>query len=349
MSVSPNGDLWLITDQGLKSFSGTTWTLHPAQGEVILGFDEFGRTWVTDKESQSISAWDGEDWQIYGLETGWNPAGPVWRAGPNATVSEEIITDERGWVWLSTSRDVRRFDGESWRIYDADQAGYYPTDEMIESEFSYSLNNMAIDNVGDVWITDCAWMGPGPQGQGARWFTGRYWWGRTSQVVGSGCVEDVEVDDTGTIWVGVDEDLWRYTWRWGWKNFGSPEFNSDWGARWGYIAEIELGADGSVWATFAPCGGASCDTGLYILYRLIDGEWNLISEDGPGDLALSSTGDGWLCDGYRLYEISGESVHFIADLSPFYCAVEMDSRGRTWFTLPGQTSLWYSNQFIEGE
>ncbi len=349
LSVAPDGVLWLVTGQGLKSFSGTAWTLHPAHGDILLGHDQLGRTWVTDKESETISAWDGEDWQIYGLESGWTPAGPLWRANQYATVSEEVITDERGWVWLSTSRDVRRFDGESWRIYDADQAGYYPSDEMIENGFAYSLNDMALDSVGDVWITDCAWMGPGPQGQGARWFKGRYWWGRTSQVVGTGCVEDVEVGENGAIWIGVDDALWRYTWRWGWKNFGAPEFDIKWGSRWGYIAEIELGGDGSIWVTFAPCGGASCDTGVFILFRMIDGEWTLISEDGPGDLALSPNGDGWLCAGSRLYIISGEEVEELADLSPFYCAVETDSLGRAWLSLPGQTSLWFSNELFENE
>jgi len=344
LSVAPGGELWLVTSQGLKSFTGSTWNLHLEHGDVILGFDELGRTWVTNKESETISAWDGEDWHIYGLETGWTPAGPIWRAGPYATVSEEIITDERGWVWLSTSRDVRRFDGESWRIYDADQAGYYPTDEMIENGFSYSLNDMALDSVGDVWITDCAWMGPGPQGQGARWFTGRYWNGRSSQVVGTGCVEDVEVTEDGAIWVGVDDDLWRYTWRWGWKRFGSPEFDTKWGARWGYIAEIELGVEGTLWVTFSPCGGASCDTGLFLLYRMTDGQWTLISEEGPGDMALSPTGDGWLCAGNTLYEITGESVDFVADLSPFYCVVEVDSYGRSWLAIPGQASLWFSDE-----
>jgi len=347
LRVAPDGTLWLITSQGLSSFSDDAWTMHPDHGEIILGFDALGHTWVTTNDGETISAWDGEDWQIYGLESGWSPAGPVWRAGPYATVSEEIITDERGWVWLATQGDVRRFDGEQWRIYDPEDVGYYPSEDMLEQGFDYSLTDMAIDSVGDVWIADCAWMGPGPVGQGARWFTGRYWWGRSSQVVASGCVEDIEVDEAdqaGRIWVGVDETLWRYTPRWGWKKFSPPEIDPSWGARWGYIAEIELGGEDTVWVTLSPCGGASCDTGLFFLYRVTDGEWTLVSENGPGDLALDSEGNGWLCAGNSLYSIADESVDLVADLSPFYCTVESDVNGRAWLAIPGQSMLWlYDN------
>jgi len=347
LSVSPEGTLWLITDRGLTSLSDSNWTNHPGHGDIILGFDSFGRTWVTTKDGETVSAWDGADWQIYGLESGWTPAGPVWRSGPYASVSEEIITDERGRVWLATSRDVRRFEGKVWRIYDPDDAGYYPTEQMIEQGFGYSLTDMAIDSVGDVWIADCAWMGPGPAGQGARWYTGSYWWGRSSQVVSSGCVEDIEVDDAGRIWIGVDETLWRYSpWR-GWRRFDPPEINPDWGVRWGFITEIVLGGENDVWVTLAPCGGASCDTGSFFLYRVTEDEWTLISEQGPGDLALFQTGEGWLCAGNQLYSITADSVELAADLSPLYCSVEMDANGRVWLAQPGHSSLWLLETSIE--
>ncbi len=343
LTVSPEGVLWLITDMGLISYTAGDWTTHPGHGDIVLGFDDFGRTWVTTKESETISAWDGADWQIYGLETGWSPAGPIWRSGPYASVSEHLITDERGRVWLATNRDVRRFEGKVWRIYDPDDVGYYPSEEMLEDGFSYSLTDMAIDSAGDVWIADCAWMGPGPVGQGARWYTGRYWWGRSSQVVSSGCVEDIEVDEDGNIWIGVDETLWRYSpWR-GWRRFDPPEIDPSWGARWGFITEIILGGDGTVWVTLSPCGGASCDTGKFYLYRVQEGEWTLVSEEGPGDLALSASGEGWLCAGNSIYRVTTERVELAVDLSPFYCIIEMDSSSRTWMAQPGQSQLWMAD------
>jgi len=341
LASSPNGTLWLITSQGLSSTFESTWIVHPEHGDIVLGFDELGRTWVTTKDGETASAWNGEDWKIYALESGWTPAGPVFRSGPYATVSEDIVTDERGWVWLATQQDVRRFDGEQWRIYDPDDVGYYPTEDMIEQGYAYLLTDMAIDSVGDVWIADCAWMGPGPDGQGARWFTGRYWWGRSSQVVSSGCVEDIEVDETGRIWVGVDETLWRYTPRWGWNKFIPPKIDPSWGPRWGYITEIELGGQDIVWVTITPCEGASCDSGLFLVYRVINGEWTLVSDNGPGDLALDSDGNGWWCVDNSLYNVIDESVNLVADLNPFYCTVELDTNGRSWLALPGQSTLWY--------
>ncbi|MBM3145090.1 MAG: hypothetical protein FJ010_09000 [Chloroflexi bacterium] len=344
MKVSPEGVLWLVTSQGLRSYWDNAWTIHPDHGEVLLGFDALGRAWIAPNDGERISAWDGEKWKIYGLESGWTPAGPVWRAGTFATVSEEVVTDERGWVWLATQRDVRRFDGEQWRIYDAEDAGYYPTEEMLAQGFEYFLTDVALDSVGDVWIADCAWEGPGAEGQGARWFNGRYWWGRYSQVVGSGCVEDIEVDQYGRIWVGVDETLWRYSPRWGWKKYDMPMIDPAWGTRWGYIAEITLGGEDTAWVTMAPCSGARCDTDLFLLYRLTGDEWTLVSEHGPGDLALDSTGRGWLCDRNHLYSVTDASSELIADLRPFYCIVEMDTNGRAWLAQPGQSILWVTAQ-----
>jgi hypothetical protein len=330
----------LVTDQGLSSFQETTWINHPYHGDIILGHDGLGRTWITDKSGESISTWDGDDWQIYGTESGWTPAGPVWRSGPYATVSERLITDERGWVWLSTQEDARRFDGQEWRIYDPEDMGYIPSEEMLQQGFGYLLTDMAIDSAGDVWIADCAWMGPGPDGQGARWFTGRNWFGRTSQVVSSGCIKDIEVDEAGRIWVGADDTLWRYTPRFGWYWFNAPEFDSDWGSRWGYIAEIELGGWETVWVTMVPCGGASCQGELFLVYRVVNGEWNLVSKHGPGDLALDARGNGWLCVGNSLFSVEAKAVELVVDLSPFYCTVELDSDGRAWLALPGQATLW---------
>ncbi len=112
--LAPDGTLWVATDLELASYSQESWTIHPSHGDVLLGFDGTGRTWVTFEDGTSIAVWDGEAWTVLGPQEGWTSAGPILRSGPYATVGEDIITDERGWVWLVTQKDVRSYDGEAW-------------------------------------------------------------------------------------------------------------------------------------------------------------------------------------------------------------------------------------------
>ena len=343
IDIAPDGVLWIRTGQGLASLSNQTWSRHPGIGDRILGFDALNRTWAIDKDGDSIAAWDGKDWAIFGAERGWTSVGIVVPSGPYSNVSDPV-TDERGWIWLATSRDVRMFDGQTWQIYLPEEVGFIPSQQMIEQGFGFSPADMDIDSVGDVWVTDCAWMGPGPQGQGARWFDGETWAGAQSQVVGSGCIEDIEVDPAGHIWVGVDENLWCYSPGAGWRLFSPPDPDPAWGHRWGWISEIEIGGEGIVWVTLAPCGGASCDTGYYYLYRVVDSEWTLISEAESIDMALGQTGDGWLCVGDGLFRVQGIYLELEYQLEDFRCIVEIDGSGKAWLAIPGQPGLWFFDE-----
>jgi hypothetical protein len=211
---------------------------------------------------------------------------------------------------------------------------------MIQEGFGYWLRDIARDSAGDVWVTDCAWMGPGPMGRGARWFTGNQWQGEQTEEVSSGCIEDIEIDSSGRIWMGVDADLIRYTPGEGWENLGHPEFNPEWGVRWGRVSDLALGMDGTAWLSLSPCGGASCDTGLSILFALRDGEWNYVSDRGPFDLTLDDSGDGWLCAADGFYRIDGVSVESVYQQEVFHCELDADSTGQIWLSLSGQSSFW---------
>lgn len=338
--IAPDGTLWLTTDLALASLKQGIWTIHPIYGDVLLGFDDAGRAWTAFEDGASIAAWDGQAWTVYGPQSGWSSAGPVRRHEPFATVGEEIVTDDRGRIWIVTQNDVRVLDDDQWTIFTPEGAGFTPSPEMVQEGFGYWLRDIARDSVGDVWVTDCAWMGPGPMGRGARWYTGNQWQGDKTEEVSSGCIEDIEVDTSGRIWMGVDADLVSYTPGEGWENLGHPEFNPEWGLRWGWISNITLGADGSAWLYYSPCGGASCDTGLSILFALRDGEWIFVSDRGPFDLALDDSGDGWLCTADGLYRIAGESVESLYQQDAFQCGLDADSTGQIWLSFSGQSSFW---------
>jgi len=117
---------------------------------------------------------------------------------------------------------------------------------------------VALDSSGDVWVGgwDATPFGPSlVGGPGARWFDGEAWQGADSPVVASGSVTDIEVDTAGNIWVGMVDDLWRYTPGDGWIRFTPPP-----DAPGGFlvITDIGLSPSGTPWITTLQCGGAGC-------------------------------------------------------------------------------------------
>ena len=348
LTVAPDGNLWLATMEGMAIFQDGTWTPLPAEsGGVFAGFDGAGRPWMAHIEEHlditSVSLWDGTSWTTYGAEAGWTPAGFGYYFS-DRVFSEEIVVDRRGWAWLATGDDVRVFDGQRWTLYGAEEIGFTLTREMIEGGYDYFwLGEVAIDSSGDVWVADCAWMGPGPRGHGARWFTGEAWQGQDSPVVASGCIYDIEVDDTGGIWAGVDGNLWRYALGQGWEEYAHPPTDPGGELRWGFLEAIDLDPAGVPWVTLHRCGGGSCDTEQYALFRIADGTWTHVLEIqgyGRPDLAFDAAGDVWACTGAGLYHITPETAEPLGGEENAYCQVEVDGAGRVWLALPGKSTLW---------
>jgi hypothetical protein len=349
LRVAPDGILWLVNSDGVWTFAGDVWTPHPFGGDsVLLGFDGQGRTWLISGEGETISVWDGVEWRTFRPEEGWTPLGVgIFTVEPYNNVSEGIVSDKRGWVWLATRVDVRAFDGQVWTVYDPEQVGFIPTEDMIEIGFGFSFTDVAVDSVGDVWVSDCAWMGPGPIGQGARWYNGVVWQGAESQAVGSGCIQDVEVDPQGRIWIPVNGDLWRYTPGKGWIYYPHPDFDLGELVRWGWIADLDLVGGESALVSMSPCGGASCESGDIYLFHVHDGVWTLISEQGLNDLAFDSRGDGWLCIGEGLYHLAAGDIEPVLVQDGLYCSVEVDPEDRFWLMVIRQPYLWLYDPAVQ--
>jgi hypothetical protein len=340
LRAASDGALWLTTDEGLSVLRAGAWTHLSPEPVILLGFDNTARAWTADETGDQVTVWSGQTSRTLGADAGWTPAGTISRNPPYTTVSDRFVIDGRGWSWIATRHDVRAFDGERWRVFAPEDAGFTPSDDMVEMGFGYRFRDVAVDSTGDVWVTDCAWAGPGPIGQGARWYNGTTWEGQTSSVVGSGCIEAIEVDAAGRIWVAVDGDLWRYTPGQGWEEFAHPDLALPEPLRWGYIVDLTLGGGETAWVTMAPCGGASCDVGVYLLFRIREGSWTQISDAGMADLALDRNGDGWLCVGNALYQVSEDEPALIHEGNDSTCRLEVDVAGQTWLWQPGTAGLW---------
>ena len=336
----PDGSMWVLGQGLMKQARNGSWIHHGNIQGLPLGFDTSGRLWVVDEEGEWISSYDGETWREYGPGEGWIPAGPMYDSGMYASISDGVVMDAAGDSWLVTMNDVRVLHDHYWTIYTPEDVGFVPSDFMKQEGFGFFLTDVALDASGDIWVTDCAWMGPGPQGQGARWYDGHRWSGEGSPVVASGCIRDVQIDSDGQIWVGVDDDLWRYTSGEGWHKFSHPEHFPIDTMRWGWIYDILLDGTDAAWVSMVPCGGASCDTGQSITFWVSETEWLIIGENATPDVALGLYDLTWGCFGNGLYAVAaGEFIPVAVDL-PAVCQVEADTTGRVWLSLDGESSLW---------
>lgn len=86
LHASPDGALWLITDEGVARMQDGTWHVYLTDftGELV-GIDAAGRVWVVSEDTGEISAWDGTSWMTYGIGEGWQPVSlgdSLWRYEP---------------------------------------------------------------------------------------------------------------------------------------------------------------------------------------------------------------------------------------------------------------------------
>lgn len=332
-----DGGLWLVSDQAVVKWNDTNWkvSLPDYEGEAA-GIDSSNRIWVVSQDTSRISAWDGDNWSDYDLLAGWQPIGTEddWYRGVGWGQN-----DRQGRLWLNTTQDVRLFDGERWRVFTAEDMSMAQTDA---GEFYSSFVVHVSQSSGAVWVGQCNWGGPGPfGGMGVRWFDGKAWLGADSPVA-SGCTTVIAEDQSGQLWFGVDENLWRYQPTTGvWTRFPPPEPPLE-GMRFGFTDSIQCDQSGDPWPALVLCGGASC-YGNIALYHMHDSTWTQIGEvadyEGkPYELFFSADAV-WLLRDNAIYRLSGDSPEWLADL--YLQSAAVDNSGQIWLAayVQGQAML----------
>ena len=331
---SPDGGLWAITEEGIAKLEDGSWSLYLSDyAGNLAGIDGSGRVWVVSGDGSEISAWGGGLWTTYGADAGWTPLDESWYHHAHGGHSDTL-----GRLWFATSQDVRVFDGERWIVFTpADMGMGPPVDEELSVAF-----NIDILKSGAVWVGECEWGGPGPfGGRGVRWFDGS-WHGADSPVA-SGCATAITEDDAGNVWLGVEENLWRYDPASGaWTEFAPPEPPIE--GRFGFLHNLAVDPSGDPWPMIVICGGASC-YGSVALYCVHDGMWNQIGGvaeyDGTqwGPL-FGADGTPWVFWGGGVYRIVGDRPELMA---PLYArSIVVDGSGRVWFLAwyEGRDWLW---------
>ena len=327
--------IWLVTDKRVLHYGQGIWTDYLAQfNGTLMGVGSDHRVWVASDDGLQVSVWGGSSWTSFGLDAGWKPLPVPVNA---AKIRGKVATDALGRVWLATERDVRMFDGAGWKVFSlADLGMPDPGSEDVLPEITIRF----LESSNYIWVMSCYWIGPGPNGGGgARWYDGKAWQGSNSPVA-DGCATMVNEDKLGSIWLGLDNDLWRINSLSGnWEHFSAP--NPPGGGRFGFFTDLVLDAAGDPWPELDICGGASCYIGN-VRYHVTRGEWIQIGDVSfdNSSLYFDAAGQGWVFTPARVFRIAENKLDSVADLSILMVAV--DPSGKLWMIglYEDMTVLW---------
>ena len=225
LSVGQSGILWVGTREGgVSSFDGTQWRTYTRDNGLaddcvmFVATGPEGEVWVATYNSKKavysgLSRFNGAKWETY------DPS----KVLPGSKINS-LAVDLDGALWVATEREITRFDGSEWTVF-----------QSPESNYVYS---MAVDASGVVWICteqlgvsrfdnqkwisvpfDQNYHGESPRklafGKGKIYcsydyveeFTNNKWKG-IGGINGNG---SLAVGPYGEPWIGHDYSVWIYT------------------------------------------------------------------------------------------------------------------------------------------
>jgi hypothetical protein len=338
--VAGDGALWLASDRGVARILANERRVYLARfWDFVVGPDDEGRIWVIDKGREQISAWDGVEWEHYGVAQGW-----YWFAVDKgqALAQPGLQRDALGGYWLQTAQDVRRFDGRRWRVYRQDEIGLASPDRRaMHVNLSFAL---APDGKS-VWVGSCYWLNGKPVGGGGlRWFDGAVWRDGGGSI-DHGCLQEIVFDAKGDLWVGIDGNLWQWDGT-DWREWSPPALANS-ALSYGFVRELVADDQGGVWPLFGLCGMAGCDV-WGIRYHWIDGDWLPAGGVGmldSGQLIVDAEGQAWLFGPLAIASLQEGKWKEVANLRIY--SLGRDHQGQIWLAarFNDTDAIW--NFFVE--
>jgi ligand-binding sensor domain-containing protein len=348
---APDGSLWMITNAGIARLTDSGWTAYLSKHEGhFVGMDTFGRAWSINPDPSmdytahclgpsgpcfinphmdSISAWDGAKWTRYASESGWTSFSVVPAPGPNFSMAELD-----GQIWISTSVDVRVFDGSRWRVITLEEIGLTPP-------FS-SLTIQAFAGTKEVWVIGCYFNTPPPHRSVIYSYDGSKWENRSVPEENSGCLQRAQEARQGNVWLTADETLWRFTRATKqWVKFTPPASASS----PNYIRALALNKAGEPWLT-------TMSSNRPIFYHLQNDVWLPTIQLHPDSryalLFIDSADRVWITTHNGIYQILDDQPVLVSHLE-IAAPLTMDSSGRIWVvgrdssSVNRELSLWVVN------
>lgn len=339
LKASPDGTLWLWIEGGILKLQGDTWSPYVSDIDgYLVGLDENDLAWIVSPDNAQISAWDGAAWRVYSEEDGW------LSLGVNSRVQFGVVNDHLGQIWIATDEDVRVLAGGSWTVFGLADMGLEQMDEDLWLDFTIADPARA----AEVWVGTCIWAGPGPMGgQGVVRYDGVSW-RRAGDEVASGCTAAIEEDGAGRVWIGLDEDLWRFDPQADqWDRFEPPAPTAGPGSFYNAVGAIMLDPIDEPWAEVLLCGGASC--GGEVLFHIHEGAWIQVADQDSHytrKLLFDAMGTPWLFveafDEGGIFRVEDDRLEKVSDLDIDAQSAILDAEGRFWFVvqLEEGNELW---------
>jgi sugar lactone lactonase YvrE len=331
--IDPDGQLWIASEAGVQVFEDNVWVVRSNEpAERIIGVDAEGKIWVIMNGESDIGFYDSSgSWEKYGKEHGWTTPDEVEYLSPG--YGDGLVTDPQGGIWLATGRDdVRRFDpdSQSWEVFQAADLGYNPIPgEEYQGHF---LTDVALSRSQKVWVGDCIGEGVDLKGQGIHWTDGESWF--EAPDTSRECVQDIEIDADGKMWVGGFDNLLMYDPDGGfWTRLPLPPWD-----RRQLVADITLDQNGNPWIEVMKFGGAG-PLGSIVRYHLQGDEWHKDFEGWFSSLALGEGGVAWLCSEGTIYRVENGKIEDAGKMEGSECELVVDGTSRIWVT--NYKDLWW--------
>jgi hypothetical protein len=313
----PDGSVRVVTDLGVARFDGSEWSAvtaeePPGWRNLAAAVGPDGTVWLATASGGPVRAarFDGTAWVTYGPDDGL-PAESRW-------ITATPLATEAG-VFVGTADGVFRFEDERWNRVLPD-AGELPAAQAEASAPLAGVRGLSSSG-GFLWAwgdseiwryADGEWSfySATPNGVFDLAFDGDTLWVLAGdlQVLSVTATGWTEVEGaprdawriaadarSGTLWISRGEDLYR----WDGEEIldvGHPPNNPEVGEDAGYVGEIAVTADGSVWA--AGLYGYVPEWGSLARYDPDTGSWEVVrplgGSDGVPAAALAPLADGGL-------------------------------------------------------
>lgn len=289
---------------------------------IPLGLDSTGYFWMFSDDGAIINRWDGEYLESFDRSNGWTTNVVIDQV---TSSFDTFLVGPGNSVWISTSRDIRHFDGDRWRTY-------YPIETHLTIIRIAGVKNsipISVTESGEtLWAGSCSWIENFPMaGSGPVQFEGNKWTSVDFPASG-GCILHLEGTSDGMIWVSTPDALWRGDLNAGeWEKFALPERN-DVSSLVQLIENLTISPEGIPWLLVSSRqADKPYDT---ILYRLIHGEFMPVRKYtslASQRLFFSDEATYSFENGY-LYELKNDSWRLV--ISDKIDLVTVDSLGQLW-------------------
>ncbi len=338
--VADDGSFWLASPYAIGRYLPTNKQFTQINlRDQVIGFTSDGMAWSLPKAGSPLSTWDGRVGRIYDETNAWLPPQGYGLPSP---ISAAFSFDDNQDLWLTTAYDVRRLQGDQWRIFLPQEMTFdLPYRKTMST--SFVISHSQIDLVS--WAGSCNWSdGVVAGGDGIRVYRENSWQ-LTDLPLKSGCVHALANDIGGHLWVAIEKQLWRLdestqTWQqWKPPALDARRFRD---FDYGEVKQLISAPDGSVWVTFGLCGFSGCDENL-LVYQIVGSKWNFRLGDilQPPTLLFGANQTTWLLKPDGILLLNDEKWESMASID--WIGADVDTRGRLWLLsgeLNGQMLLW---------